>query len=713
MNNLIKFFLLFLIAFTAKAQVNKPMLLETENTALVLNVGANGRIYQTYFGEKLTNYTELQPGRKEAYVSAGTDNVFEPAIRVVHNDGNPSLELKYLNHTLNTKDNISILRINCSDSVYPVNITMIITAYKKENVFKTAIEISHREKEPLIISNIASSMLRLSASKYWLTHFHGDWAKEMQMEETQLTSGIKIIDSKTGTRPHMFQAPLFMLSLNQNASEYTGEVIAGTLAWPGNFRFSFELENDNSLRLITGINPYASDYRLQPTQKFTTPEFVFTYSNKGKFATSYNFQQWARKYGIHKGEEGRSVVMNNWETTHSQFTEPQLIKLIEKSGKMGADIFLLDAGWYSNPNYQDGPKVGLGDWKVNKSKLPGGIKSLIDESKKNKMKFGIWIESEMVNPKSQLYKQHPDWVLRLPNREQDTGKTKYVLDLANPKVQDHVFGVVDSLMIQNPGLAYFKWDSNMEITNAYSTYLGNSQSNLYIDYSFGLMKAMQRIQDKYPNLPMMLCSSGGYRIDYGALKYFTEFWPSDNTDPIERIYLHYAYSFFYPALALSSHVTAWGKQSLKFRTDVAMLGKLGYDIDLEAFSTDDFAFSQSAVKIYKNISNTIWKGIQYRLVSPYEGNRAAFQYVAGDKSESIVLSYTMNARFREMYSKVKLQGLVADKKYIVSEINLYPLTASKFKFHNKEYSGEYLMKIGLDISSQEPLTSCVFQLKAL
>lgn len=210
---------------------------------------------------------------------------------------------------------------------------------------------------------------------------------------------------------------------------------------------------------------------------------------------------------------------------------------------------------------------------------------------------------------------------------------------------------------------------------------------------------------------MMLCSSGGYRIDYGALKYFTEFWPSDNTDPIERIYLHYAYSFFYPSLALSSHVTSWGKQSLKFRTDVAMLGKLGYDIDLEAFSPEDFAFSQSAVKTYKSISNTIWKGTQYRLVSPYEGNRAVFQYVAADRSESIVYSYTMNARFREIYTKVKFQGLLADKKYTVAEINLYPGATSKFKFHNKEFSGEYLMKIGLDISSQEPLSSAVFQLK--
>ncbi len=697
----------------ALAQPGKPLVLETRNAALVLNVGARGRVYQSYFGEKLVSYSELDTGTKEAYVAAGTDNVFEPAIRVVHADGNPALDLQYVSHTLQTGKNVSMLRVVCRDSLYPVSVTMVLTAYAKENVFKSAVEIQHAENAPLVLASVASAMLRLNADSYWLTHLHGDWAEEMRLEETQLTSGLKLVDSKSGTRAAMFQAPLFLLALNQPAAEYSGEVIAGTLAWSGNFRFAFEVENDHCLRVGAGINPYASDYRLPPNQPFTAPEFIFTYSHEGTAVSSANLQQWARKYGIHRGEESRAVVLNNWETTKFNFTEAKLTSLMAQGGRLGADLFLLDDAWFGNKFPRNNAKAGLGDWQVNKAKLPGGLQLLVAESKKNKLQFGLWIEPEMVNPQSELYTRHPEWILRLPGRPDELRRNQLVLDLANPQVQDFAFGIIDSLLIKHPGIAYFKWDSNREITSPYSQYLGPNQSNLSIDYVRGLYGVMARVQQKYPRLPMMLCSSGGGRIDYGALKYFTEFWPSDNTDPVERIYLHYGYSFFYPSLALSSHVTSWGKQPLKFRTDVAMLGKLGYDIDLGELSAPDFAFSQAAVKTYKALSPTIWRGTQYRLVSPYatQGSRAAFQYAAADKSEAIVFSYTMHPRFRENFTNVKLQGLAADKQYVVREINLYPGTQSKFKFHGKAYSGEYLMKVGMPISSQEPLTSAIFQVK--
>ena len=374
-------------------------------------------------------------------------------------------------------------------------------------------------------------------------------------------------------------------------------------------------------------------------------------------------------------------------------------------------MFLLDDGWFGNEYPRNNDKAGLGDWEAMKSKLPHGVPFLVEEAKKAGVKFGIWIEPEMVNPKSNLALKHPEWIIRYPNREPIYYRNQLVLDLSNPEVQDFVFGVVDKLLTENPDLAYFKWDCNSPITNAYSPYLKEKQEHLYVDYVRGLYNVLERIKAKYPHVPMMLCSGGGARCDYGALNYFTEFWASDNTDPIERLYIQWGFSKFFPMKAICAHITSWNrKASVKFRVDVAMMCKMGFDIGLKGMSADELTFCKQAVATYKELKPVILDGDFYRLVSPYEGNHTAVMSVDKLKSQSVLYTYNIHPRFSEDLYPIRLQGLDPDKQYRIEEINLMPGKESTYRENGQVYSGDYLMKVGLRLFSTEDLSSHIFLL---
>lgn len=705
-------FTALLFSLSTLAQPGKPIVIETSNSILLLTVGNNKRVIQSYLGKKLpaTEYEQLKGGR-ETYLTAGMENQLEPAIRMVHNDGNPSLELLYVSHTIADSTNIRRTEITLKDPVYPVEVILHYTAYYKEDVIKAWTEIRHREKKPVLVTQYASSMLHFTANEYWLTQFHGDWAREVNMVEEKLTNGIKIIESKLGSRTNFYNTQTFFVSLNNPSTETEGELIAGTLAWTGNFKYTFEVDQRNGLRVISGINPYASEYSLQPGETFTTPEFIFTFSANGKGQASRNLHRWARNYAVLDGNGDRMTLLNNWEATHTNFNETRLVELFDEAKKLGVDLFLLDDGWFGNKYPRNDDKNGLGDWQEDKKKLPSGIGYLVKEAEKKGIKFGIWLEPEMANPKSELYEKHPDWILKLPNRAENYGRNQLVLDLTNPKVQDFVFSIVDDLMTKNPGVAFIKWDCNRSMTNTYSPYLKEKQSHLFIEYTRSLYKVLERIRAKYPKLPIMLCAGGGGRTDYGALKYFTEFWPSDNTDALERIFIQWGYSYFFPSNTITAHVTSMGKQSLKFRTDVAMMGKMGYDIRTNNFTPAELQFSNEAVKTYKRISPVIWRGDQYRLESPYEGSRAVLLYVSENKTNAILFNYHLNSRRKDIFGPVKLQGLDPDKKYRVKEINLFPGTKPALPGNEKVFTGSYLMTIGLNLSSRPtPLISNIFEL---
>ncbi|SCW84470.1 alpha-galactosidase [Mucilaginibacter sp. NFR10] len=718
-----------LLAGRAAAQdVTIPV--ETQHIAIVLQTDAEKHLNMVYLGAKLANTAEYAGISKmykqaddsgvqnDAYTPSGSASLGEPAITVTHADGNKSLNLTYVNHTVSKiDDDISLLVVTMKDPAYDFEVKLYYKTYFKEDVTEQWSVIKHNEKGIVTLDKYASANLNLKGNTtggFWLKQYHGNWAMEMQPEEARLTHGIKTIDSKLGTRANLYEHSMFAISMDKPATEDEGKVLYGAMEWSGNFRIDFELDVANNLKIIAGINNAASEYHLKPGVEFTTPAFLYTYSDHGKGDASRKLQSWARQYKIVDGNGSRLTLLNNWESTYFDFNESKLAGLLKDTKKLGVDLFLLDDGWFGNSHPRNGDNAGLGDWQENKQKLPNGISSLVKEAQANGVKFGIWIEPEMVNPASDLYKAHPDWVIKQPNRPEKYFRNQLVLDLANPKVQDFVFGVVDGLFTKNPDLAYIKWDCNAVIYNAYSAYLKKDQSHIYVDYVNGLYNVLKRVRAKYPKVPLMLCSGGGGRVDYGALQYFTEFWPSDNTDPLERVFIQWEYSFFYPAITSSNHVTDWGKQPIKFRVDVAMMGKMGFDIVIGKLSENDLSFCQSALKNYDGLKDVIWHGDQYRLASPWDNDAASIMYVNDDKSKAVMFNYLVNNRYGSGTKvPVRLKGLDPNKKYRVKEINLYPGAGSVLGKEDLTFTGDFLMNVGINPGNSAYHTSVVLELEAI
>ena len=721
-----KLLTLILLVFAIQAGAQTFIRISTNSTDLIYMVNKDTeRLYQVYLGEKFLNddeyknlpvslYNSAVSRRNEAYLCSGTEDYFEPALGIQHNDGNMTTYLKYASHSVIKKDdNVTQTTISLKDNVYPIEVKLVFETFAKENIIKSHTEISHNEKKAIKLNHYASSLLHFRDARYYLTEFSGEWATEVNISSQQLQFGKKVIDTKLGSRAGMIVSPFFQLGLNSPVAENEGQVLMGHIAWTGNFRFTFEVDNYGSLRVLSGINPEASAYELEPKTLFKTPEFIFTLSQNGVGQGSRNFHSWARNYQLKDGKGDRMTLLNNWEATYFDFNEEKLEHLMTEAKALGVDMFLLDDGWFGNKYPRNSDRQGLGDWEVTKDKLPNGIPNLVNKAKEAGVKFGIWIEPEMVNPKSELFEKHKDWVILLPNRDPYYFRNQLVLDLSNPKVQDFVFGVVDKIMQENPDVAYFKWDCNSPITNIYSPYLKEKQNNLYVDHVRGVYNVFSRVKEKYPNLPMMLCSGGGARCDYEALKYFTEFWPSDNTDPIERLYIQWGFSQIFPSKAMCAHVTSWNKNtSVKFRTDVAMMCKLGFDIRLDDMGEKDLEYSREAIRNFNRLKTVILDGDLYRLVSPYSGNHTSVMYVNDTKDKAVLYAFDIHPRYAEQTFAVKLQGLDPAKKYKVTEINLMPGQKSSLPANDKVFTGDYLMKAGVNVFTGRKLNSRVIEITA-
>ena len=707
----------FIAGFFSVYASNSLIPVECSKISLILRAEKNAKISIVYFGNQfkgtdalLKKHYQLRPDTDEEFVpelfpAYGGRNYLEPILKLTHSDGSETCEIKF-DSIVQTKisQNIKRTTILLSDKVYKLNVTVIFDAYWNENIITQQVKISNNEKGNVTLERFYSSYLPVSASQYYLTHFNGTWANEMQIHQSLLTQGTTVIESKKEVRATQSENPSFILSLDKEAQPDCGEVILGALAWSGNYKINFELDECNTLNILSGINPFASSYRLAPKQDLSTPQMIWTYSSSGYGQASRNMHDWARKYALRGGDQLGKIVLNSWEGAYFTFDEKVIKGMIDNAAEMGIETFVLDDGWFGNEFPRNSDNQGLGDWQVNQKKLPNGINDLANYAVSKGLKFGIWIEPEMVNPKSNLAKQKPGWIVKSPDRDIPTLRNQWLLDLTNPEVQDYVYSVFKNTIQLSPNISYVKWDANRHVESFGSTYLpAKEQSRFWIDYVKGLYSVYERINKDFPTIEIQLCSSGGGRLEYGALPFHNEFWASDNTDPFSRLYIQFATNLIYPPKATASHVTispnhqTGNTSSIKFRFDVAMMGRLGIELQPKDLSTNELNFVKQSISTYKKLRHIVDFGDWYPLRSPYNTDKyAATQFVSKDKKESLFFAFSLDFHPRTFMPNFKLAGLDKDKEYKITEQNV--LSKQLFWGNNMSFTGDYLMTVGVNLN---------------
>ena len=587
-----KLYLLAGLSFLAGNAMAQHICISTPNTSLVLNAPNGGELKYLYYGSKLSE-TDLQHINEAsncnhtAYPVYGMNCPGEAALSVKHADGNMSTQMEVVSVSTNQEKQSTLTTIHLKDKVYPFYVDVHYKAYQDVDMIETWTEVSHTEKKPVYLSQFSSAYLPIRRGNVWLSHLSGSWANEGQLTQEPLQPGMTVIKNKDGVRNSHTSHAEVMFSLDGKPQENTGRVIGAALCYTGNYKLKIDTDDSDYHQFYAGINEENSSYMLSKKEVFRTPAVALTYSDKGLSGASRNFHKWGRTYKLAHGNVVRDILLNSWEGVYFDINQKGMDQMMSDIASMGGELFVMDDGWFGDKYPRKNDSSSLGDWVTDKNKLPEGIEGLIRDAKKHGIKFGIWIEPEMANTISELYEKHPEWILKAPQRDPVLGRggTQVVLDLANPEVQDFVFKVVDDLMTQYPDIAYIKWDANMAIMNHGSNYLtADKQSHIYIEYHKGFESVCQRIRAKYPDLVIQACASGGGRANYGYLPYFDEFWVSDNTDALQRIYMQWGTSYFFPAIAMASHISAAPNHQtfrtvpLKYRIDVAMSGRLGMEI---------------------------------------------------------------------------------------------------------------------------------------
>jgi alpha-galactosidase len=706
------------------------IVVSTPKTSLVLHANEGGSLRFSYFGEKLTpsEVSQLKGTSMDlnqaAYPAFGQNDMLDlPAIQVLHADGQWTLYPTVDDVTTQTEGNATVTTITMTDKQYPVTLKVFYKAYSTVDMIETWTEITHREKKAITLKRYDSGHLAIPQGNLYMIHMHGNWNSESYPTCEPINPGLKVIRNTDGVRNAHNDAPEMMLSLDGKPQENKGRVIGAALCWSGNYELRVNNSSDNRYaHFYAGIDPQTTEYILEPKEVFTTPKLAFTLSNEGMSGVSRNFHRWARYEGwLHQGDQTRKILLNSWEGVYFDINEEGMFQMMEDIKSMGGELFVMDDGWFGDKYQRNDDVTTLGDWMVDKKKLPNGVASLVRKAKSLGIEFGIWIEPESSNTKSEFFEKHPDWVLQEKNRELKLGRggTQMLLDLCNPKVQDFVFRVVDDLMTENPEIYYIKWDANCSLQNFGSNYLpANKQSHLYIEYHRGLIKTLQRIRAKYPKLVIQCCSSGGGRVNYGLLPYFEEFWTSDNNDPYQRVFIQWGTSYFFPSNAMAQHIAHspyWntGRTTpIKYRTDVAMSGRLGMELQPRKMTDEEREQSRRAINDYKPLRELIQLGNLYRLISPYDNEGiASLMYTNDAKSKAVLFAYRIQYLYNMKTPRIHLAGLDATKNYRLRELNV-KVGSDPSPLNNKVFSGKLLMEQGLYLPLLKDYNSCVFELTA-
>lgn len=709
--------------------------IKSKNTSYLIKILETGHIAHLYWGRKLNssnlNYI-INKIRRASYIS-NTDNINDfkleiipqeypsygntdmrvPAFELQFEDGSTTTDLRYEAYKIYKgkksieglpsiyveEDNeATTLEIHLKDSLKDMKVILTYSVLEEYDAITRSVRFVNSGNEEVKILRALSSSLDMNGDNFDFIQLTGAWSRENHISRNSLRNGSQSVESRRGASGHG-QNP-FIALVSKDATEVNGDSYGFNLVYSGNFLANVEVDMHSNSRIQIGINPFDFSWTLESGEEFNTPEAVLVYSHKGLTGMSQIYHRLYRERlcrGKYR-DKLRPILINNWEATYFDFNEVKLKEIAKEASKLGIELFVLDDGWFGNRNDDT---TSLGDWVVNEDKIKGGLKGLSKDIEEMGMKFGLWFEPEMVSPKSELYKKHPDWCIHVNGRTRSQARNQLILDLSREEVCDYVIEAVSNIL-NSADISYIKWDMNRNMTEIGSLGLpANRQRETAHRYILGLYRILETITKRFPEVLFESCAGGGGRFDPGMLYYMPQTWTSDDTDAIERLKIQFGTSLIYPSIAMGCHVSAVPNHQvgritpLETRGVVAMAGTLGYELDVTKLSEEEKEEMKRQIKLYKEIRETIQFGEVYRLLSPFSSKAASWMNVSKDGAEVIVSYIKQFAEPNKEDKPLKLVGLNPEDKY--------EIVGEDFIIGGDElmYVGLYIPKLVGDYSSKQ------------
>ncbi len=675
--------------------------LQSNNSSYILKVLPTGHLSNLYYGKKIRHKKSFASLEQNFNIEIGNsvnyiDNFFldniklelatygkgdyrEPSVHLVAGDqsrvsdflykgyriveGRP--ELENLPHVRAAQDT-ETLEVTLYDQVLNIEALLYYTIFHENDIFCRSVKLVNKSEVDIRLRKIMSFNLDFNDDQFELLTLEGKWIHEHFIDKQELNKGGFYLDSKKGVSSSEHNP--FICLKRKETTENSGECYGFALVYSGNHQGLVEVNPHNITRVQMGINPFDFEWKLKASETFQTPEVLLTYSSTGLNGMSQNFHQIVNNNLIPERwrYKGRPILINNWEATYFDFNEKKLLKLARTAKDMGIELFVLDDGWFGKRNDDTS---SLGDWYVNNDKIPSGIDGLSKKINDIGLDFGIWVEPEMVSPDSELYKTHPEWAIKLNNREPSYGRNQLMLDLSNPEVVDYLYEVL-SRLFSTASISYVKWDMNRNISDLYSNYLPEDrQQELAHRYVLGLYNLLDKLTSQFSDILFESCASGGNRFDLGMLYYMPQTWTSDNTDAGERLYIQYGTGMVYPLSTMGAHVSAVPSHQvlrntpLETRFNVAAFGLLGYELDLNKLGNFERKLIKKQIEFYKKHRKLLQYGRFYRIKSPFASNHCIWMVVSPDQEEALLGYYQKLQESSPGLETIKLEGLKEEFLY--------------------------------------------------
>ena len=678
-------------------------IIQTESSTYQIAVNNIGDVVPVYYGpsaqytniENLSIHVDPEQGSTFREVPYRGGFIREtPAIEAVVYDHTRDIELFFQSAEIMQIDGMPTLKINMTDPTYDISVSSFIRVLADLDLIEKWIEVKNQSAHDVLMENIQSGSVRLPRDQYELNHLSGTWGREFLLQKTRLTPGVKTIQTREFTAHE--NPPWFAVGPVDQLQETSGNVWFGNVHWSGNWRIDFDCNIWGDTQIIGGVNFWDTAITLAPDRQWTSPKMVFGFSPNGLEGASQRMNDYVLTHVLRPSfrETLRPVLYNSWYATTFNVNEAHQLALAKIAKEIGVVLFVIDDGWFKG---RKNDRAGLGDWTVDLEKFPNGLKPMIDQIHAMDLDFGIWIEPEMVNPDSDLYRAHPDWIFYYPNRTKHEGRHQYMLNLVRADVCKYLYDSISSLLEEND-IEFIKWDRNRSLTEPGSLQAEpEHQREGRIRYIENLYQLIADLEKRFPDVLFEVCSGGGGRNDIGIFSWMDQIWTSDNTDPLDRLFIQYGFSYAYPAKLMVSWVTDedWHgmNPSLEFRFHSSMSGVLGIGTDLTTWSDEERAEAAKLIKEYKTIQPIVQQGRSYRLVSPFDTDRSAVQYVSRDLAQSVVFLYKMletasSTRLDIINEdRVRLRGLDTDTVYQYSGLL------------SGKASGKTLMNLGISWSA--------------